>query len=278
MPPGASSEMPGWKPNCQTRRRVVPSDNCATTVDRFLGGRIEIVQPDRGHRAGLDAALLQALIPDEATGRLVDIGTGTGVVALCVACRATNIQATGIDIDMELIKMAKQSLELPRNRGFSDRVTFVAADVLSARPQREAAGLPDNMADWVAMNPPYERSGQVRQSPHVKKRQAHVGDSAMLEGWLRTASGLLKSGGKLALVHRADKLDALLVALNGRIGATTIFPVHARKNETASRVLVTGIKGSKSPLEVRPGIVLHNDAGEWAPFAEEILNGQRYLI
>ena len=255
----------------------MPSDVNAITVDRFLGGRIEIVQPDRGHRAGLDAALLQALIPDNASGRLVDIGTGTGVVALCVACRATNLHVTGIDIDPELTKMAEQSLRLACNSGFSDRVTFVAADALLPRPQREARGLPDNMADWVTMNPPYERSGHVRQSPLLKKRQAHVGDSATLTGWLRTASGLLKSGGNLAIVHRADRLDTLLAELNGRFGATTVRPVHARKGEAASRVLVTGIRGSRSPLKVLPGIVLHNDAGEWAPFAEEILKGQRFV-
>ena len=269
--------MPGWKPNCQTRRRVVPSDTDATTVDRFLGGRIEIVQPERGHRAGLDAALLQALIPDDASGRLVDIGTGTGVVALCIACRATNLQVTGIDIDPELIRMAEQSLKRPINGGFSDRVTFVVADALLLRPRREAAGLADNMADWVTMNPPYERSGHVRQSPHMKRRQAHVGDSATLTGWLRTASGLLKSGGKLAIVHRADRLDTLLAELNGRFGEITIRPVHARNDEAASRVLVTGIRGSRSPLKVLPGIVLHNDAGNWAPFVEDILNGRRFV-
>ncbi len=267
----------GSKPNCRKRKRAVPADRDAVTINGFLGGRIELVQPARGHRAGLDAALLQAMIPNDAAGRLVDIGTGTGVVALSAACRAPNLKATGIDIDPELIAMAARSLELAKNEAFSDRVNFLVADASLSRPERESAGLSDNMAEWVTMNPPYELSGQVRQSPDDKKRQAHVGDSATLEDWVRAASGLLKSGGRLALIHRADKLADLLVGLSVRFGAITIVPVHPRKDEPATRALLSGTKGSRSPLKLLRGIVLHDDGGEWTPFAEEILSGQRSL-
>lgn len=255
----------------------MPADPDAATIDAFLGGRIDIIQPAAGHRAGLDAALLQAMIPENAAGHLVDLGTGTGVVALSAASRALNLQVTGVEIDPDMTAMAEQSLKLPKNQRFIGRVRFLTADAAASRPQREQAGLSDGSADWVTMNPPFERAGRVRQSPDRRRSQAHVGDPGALSDWIGTASGLLKSGGKLAVIHRADALAELLEAARGRVGAIAVYPVYPRTNEPATRLLLSGVKGSRSPLEIRPGIVLHEKDGSWTRFAKEILNGQRNI-
>ena len=255
----------------------MPTDPGAVTIDGFLGGGIDLIQPARGHRAGLDAVLLQALIPNSATGHLVDLGTGTGVVALSTAFRAPSLQVTGIDINPELTELAQDALKLPGNRQFADRVRFLTGDAAAARQEREKAGLADATADWVTMNPPYQCAGRVRLSPDERRRQAHAGNRETLPDWVRTASGLLRHGGKLAVIHRAAALTELLDAVKERFGGVTIWPVHPHQSEPAIRVLLRGTRGSKSPLEIRPGLLLHRQDGAWTSFAQEILNGRRCL-
>jgi len=241
------------------------------TIDGFLGNRIRLIQPAGGHRAGLDAALLQALIPENADGHLVDLGTGTGAVAMAAAARVPALTATGVDFDAAMLDMANRALALPANQAISGRVHFVLADIGSPRPAREAAGLADNSADWVTMNPPFDVAAHVRASPSELKRQAHVGDEHTLADWIRTASGLLKPAGRLAIIHRADALGAVLAELRGRFGAIAIRPVHPREAEPATRILVTAVQGSKGPLSILHGLVLHRADGSWSDEAQAIL-------
>lgn len=269
--------MPGLKPNCRPKRQAVQAEPAEITVDGFLGGRFDLMQPAKGHRAGLDAALLQAMIPASATGYLVDLGTGTGVVALSAASRAPALQVIGVEIDPVLTALAEDSRHLPKNRHFADRVRFLTADATAARQQRETAGLIDGTADWVTMNPPFECAGRVRLSPDERRRQAHVGNGETLQAWTRTASGLLAAGGKLAVVHRADALQDLFDAMRGRFGGVCVHPVHPHENEPAIRILLSATKGSKAPLEIRRGLVLHGKDGDWTPLVQEILNGRRTL-
>jgi tRNA1(Val) A37 N6-methylase TrmN6 len=241
------------------------------TVDGFLGNRVRLIQPNRGHRAGLDAALLQALIPDNAQGRLVDLGTGCGAVAMAAAVRAPALQVAGVDFDTNLIDMAERALALPENAELAGRVRWIVAEIGSARPEREAAGLADDSADWVTMNPPFEIGGLVRASPSEYRRKAHIGTEVTLADWVRTAAGLLKPKGRLALIHRADALANVLAELGGRFGAVTVLPVHPHPDKPATRILVTAVRGSNAPLRLFPPLVLYNDDGGWSEEASAIL-------
>jgi tRNA1(Val) A37 N6-methylase TrmN6 len=247
------------------------------TVDGFLGNRIRLIQPSAGHRAGLDAALLQALVPADAVGHLVDLGTGTGAVAMAAAARVPALTVTGVDFDATMLDMADRALALPENHAISGRLQWVLADICAARPAREAAGLADDSADWVTMNPPFDVSANVRTSPARLKRQAHAGDEHTLTDWIRTASGLLKPAGRLAIIHRADALDAVLAELRGRFGKIAIHPVHPRQGEPATRILVTAVAGSKAPLSILHGLVLHRADGSWSDEAASLLDGETCL-
>lgn len=247
------------------------------TVDGFLGKRVKLIQPAHGHRAGLDAALLQALVPGNASGELVDLGTGCGAVAMAVAARAPALQVTGVDFDAGLLGMAGRALALPENALLADRVRWVLADIRSTRPAREAAGLSDNCADWVTMNPPFGISGQVRSSSSERRRKAHVGDETTLSGWIRTATGLLRPKGRLALIHRADALDNVLGELGRRFGAVSVRPVHPHDRKPATRILVTARLGSNAPLRLLPALVLHQPGGEWSSEVVPLLEGSKTL-
>ena len=247
------------------------------TPDGFLGGRVHLYQPRSGHRAGLDAAFLQACIPAEASGHLIDYGTGCGAVALAAAARAPALTVTGIEREAAMVALAKRALAYPGNAEFAGRVRFIKGDVTAGRPAREALGLGDESADWLVMNPPFATARTVRAAPNRLKAAAHVMNAGGLDAWVRSAAGLLKAKGRLAVIHRADALADLTTALAGRFGAITLLPLHPRSGEAASRLIVTATRGSKAPLRLLAGMVLHEKDGGSTPAAADILHGRSAL-
>lgn len=249
----------------------------ARTQDLFLGGRVALVQARRGHRAGLDAALLQAAVPDDGTGSVADLGAGNGVVALSVAARAEAVRVMGVERDGEALACAAAALDLPHNAGFAPRVRFVQADICAPRTVREAAGLTEASFDWVLMNPPFAETGRVRASPDAARRAAHVAAPEALTTWIATAAGLARAGGRMALVHRSDALPGILEALMGRFGGARLLPFFPRAGEPATRIVVGAVRASRAPIAILPGIVLHDAGGGWTPKAQALLDGSETL-
>lgn len=244
------------------------------SIDAFLGGQVTLVQPLKGHRAGLDAALLQAVVPADASGHAVDLGSGVGTVAFCVAARALGLTVAGVEREADLVACARAALQHPGNRSFADHVRFVEADVTVRREAREAVGLADGCADWVLMNPPFDLEGKVRASPDSGRRGAHVAAADTIGSWCRAAAGLLLPGGRLGLIHRAPALADVLRALAGRFGDVRIVPVQPRADAPATRVLVRATKGSRGGLQIAPPLVLHEADGAWTQPADAILRGR----
>ncbi len=239
------------------------------TVDAFLGGLVTLVQPGKGHRAGLDAALLQALVPADACGHAIDLGAGVGTVGFAVAVRARDLAVTAVEREPALLALGRKALSLPANAGFAGRVTMLQAD--AAAPGELAP------ADWVLMNPPFDEPRRMPPSPDPARRVAHVATAGLLESWTATAVRLLKPGGMLGLIHRTERLPHVLAALADRFGDLRILPVHAAKDRAAIRILVRARRESRGSLKIMPGLVLHRADGGWTEEADAILRGQAEL-
>lgn len=247
------------------------------TTDSFLGGRVVLVQPQKGHRAGLDAALLQAVVPADATGPLIDLGAGVGTVALSAAARAAALRAVAVERDAELVALARAALALPGNADIAGRVDVLEADATALDELRAKLGEAALPADWVLMNPPFDMPGRVRPSPDAGRRGAHVGDAALLPAWCRTAAALLRPGGTLGLIHRAEALPQVLEAVAGAFGGVRILPTHPAKGAPATRIVVTAQRARRAPLSLLPGLVLHKADGGWTEEADAILTGDASL-
>lgn len=232
-----------------------------TTVDAFLGGRLEAIQPARGHhRSGLDAVILAAALGAGVRGRVVDLGAGAGVAGLALAARAPAARIVLVEREADLVACARQALALPANAGFADRVDIVATDLL-AGAARKAAGLLPESFDHALMNPPFHDRTRVRSSPDDFRARAHVLGDGGLDEWFRAAAALVRPQGTLAAILPADRLPAILSACDGRFGALAILPLHPRRDEPATRVLVRGVKASRGPMRLLPGLVLHGAEG-----------------
>jgi tRNA1(Val) A37 N6-methylase TrmN6 len=251
----------------------------AADLSRFHDGAFAVLQPrDGGHRAGLDALLLAAAVPAEATGVLADFGAGVGVAGLAAIARAPDLTAVLVERDPATAALARASLALPETAALAPRARVVEADLTAPAATRVVAGLSPASADWVILNPPFHPAGRVRVSPADNRRAAHVADDGDLDAWLRAAAWALKPAGRVALIYRADALAAVLAALAGRFGALVITPVHPRAGEAAHRIVVTGRLGSRALPIILPGLVLHPDGSNlYLPEADAILRGRAGL-
>jgi tRNA1(Val) A37 N6-methylase TrmN6 len=246
------------------------------TEDRWLGGRLALVQPRRGHRVGTDAALLVAAAGDARQGRIVDIGAGVGAVGLALAKRSTLASVDLVEVDPELAQLAESNAA----RNGLQRVRVWRLDTLSPKERREA-GLVDDLADCVVTNPPFFDAKAVRASPDEGKARAHVlprsEAGATLAGWIQSSVAILAPGGRFVMIHRPDVLSLILAAVGSRLGALALLPVHPTIGASAHRLLVAGVKGSKAPLRLAPGLILHQADGRLTAEADAIHRGERLI-
>ncbi|MCA1300017.1 tRNA1(Val) (adenine(37)-N6)-methyltransferase [Stappia indica] len=232
------------------------------TKDAFLGGQVQILQPAKGfHRAGLDAVYLAAAVPATTKGHVVDLGSGVGTAGFCLAARLPDVRVTLVDRDRQALALAREALDLPENAAFAGRTTLLEADVTARGRERHAAGLTPSLADHVVMNPPYYTGGRFRASPASARAGAHVLEAEGLEPWARVATDILKEGGSLTVIFRADGLGELLEVLPGRFGAIDVIPLRPRPEAAATRILIRAIRASRAPLRLLPGFVLHEGSG-----------------
>jgi tRNA1(Val) A37 N6-methylase TrmN6 len=146
------------------------------TVDDFLGGKVRLIQLKEGYRAGLDAVLLAASIPAAAGDRALDIGAGTGSVAICLAARCAGVLADGLEIQDGLVALAEKNVTL---NGLAGRVKIYQGSVVG-NPEE----IPENFYNHVFANPPYLEGDSAIPPPVESKGIAYVGGEATLEHWV----------------------------------------------------------------------------------------------
>jgi FkbM family methyltransferase len=240
-----------------------------TTDDLFLGGALRIRQPRHGYRAGTDAVLLAASIAPKtaAAGPVLDVGAGVGVVGLCVAARYPDARVVLIERDPHLVALARDNVN--RNN-LSDRVSVVEADIMRATGALERTDIKSDSFAVVLANPPYHDDGRSTAAESRLKAVSHQMPEEALDAWARFMCRMLAPRGRAAMIHKAEALPRILSAFDGRFGAIGVLPIYPRAGEPAIRVIVEGIKGSRAPLYLKPGLVLHGPQQDFVPEIEAV--------
>ena len=233
------------------------------TEDLILGGRVRVRQPARGYRVNLDTVLLAAAVEAVDGGRYLETGCGVGGALLCAAARAPGARFLGVERDANIAALASENVAL---NAMADRVEIVTGDAL------------DKYANWgvfegVFMNPPFDREGEGR-APAEARRHAHIAE-APISVWVAALADRLTGGAALTLIHRAAKTGEILAAFEGRLGGVELIPVFPRVGASASRVLIRARKGSRAPISIGQGIVLHDSLNaKYTELVEGILRGE----
>lgn len=240
------------------------------TDDAFLGGALNLLQPRTGYRAGVDAVLLAASVPCAATTheRVLDAGGGVGTVGLSVVKRCPGATAVLLERAPRLVDLARENVA--RN-GLGERVQVFSGDLTASWSEMAGEGLAPESFDHVVANPPFHTDGQGTPSPDPWKSVAHSMPEGDLDLWGRLLARMAVPGGTGTMIHKAEALSAVMGAMTGRFGGLKILPVYARAGQPAIRIIVQGTKGSKAPITILPGFVLHGEGNAFTPAAEAIL-------
>jgi len=233
------------------------------TADAFYNGRITIKQNKNGYRFSIDAILLAAFVRPEKNDRIVDLGTGCGIIPLILTQRYPGIRVYGIEIQEQLAALA--NLNIKENQR-DDRITILRADMKDLKPDMLSG--PANM---VVSNPPYRKFDSGRINPDPQKAVARHEIKADLNDLLQSAVRLLNISGKFFAVYPAWRMVDLLAGMRAHgIEPKYIRMVHSKKHEDAELILVKGVKGSRPGLKTGPPLVIYSDSGGYTDEVRKI--------
>ncbi|UFZ07350.1 methyltransferase [Bradyrhizobium ontarionense] len=248
------------------------SDAADISEDAVLGGRLRLRQPTSGHRAGHDAILLAAATAARPGDRVVDLGAGVGTAGLALARRVDGVALTLVEREPGLASLARDNA-----RANELQADVAVLDVAADAAAFAAAGLGSDSVDVVLMNPPFHDAARHRASPDATRAAAHMSTATTLEIWTQAARRMLKSGGVLTLIWRADGLGEVLAALTRGFGSLAVQPVHGHPARPAIRILVRAVKGGRAPTQMLAGVMLNEAAGGPSDEVVRVLEGQGAL-
>ena len=216
------------------------------TLDAFLGGRLQIRQPRRGYRAGVDPVLLAASITARPGQSVLELGCGVGTAILCLGRRLPGLAMTGVELQPDYAELARHNA----------KANDLPLDVITADLLALPAELRQRRFDHVMMNPPYfdRDAGTSAADPG---RDTALGGATPLADWLDIGARRLAPKGYLTLIQRMERLPEALTALQGRLGSIVIRPVAGRPERAPGLFILRARQEGRAPFRLLPTLVMH---------------------
>ena len=241
------------------------------TKNSFLGGGIEIWQPKKGYRAGIDPILLAASVNVSEGQKVLDLGCGVGTASFAIGYRVKNVELYGIEIQKVFADLADLN---SKENGIEFQVECTNISNLSSN-------ITSKNFDHVIANPPYfDRKSSVRGINLSKEKS--FGDTRPISEWLKVAAKRAKPKGFVHFIVRSDRLMEIFTNMPNSLGSLVITPVISRKNENAKLTILHAKKNGRAGLIISSPIVLHpleSDSREkYVPEVEKVFRNGASLI
>ena len=208
-----------------------------------LDKRLQIIQKNDGYKYGEDTILLFKLFQESLNKKnikLLDIGTGNGILPILLSDNEFLSELIGIDIQRENIERAIKALELNKIR---KNVIFECMDIKEYKNS--------NYFDVIISNPPYmeENGKKINENEHKAISRHEI--KLTLSEFISNAKRLLKPIGSLYFIHRTHRLVEIVKSLDkNNFSIKRMIFIYSTKNNKSSMVFIEAIKGKKVKLEV----------------------------
>lgn len=236
-------------------------------IDDLLTNNLKIIQSDEVFSFSLDAVLLTHFCHVPKRGKLIDLCTGNGVIPILLTTRS-ECHIVGVEIQPRLHDMALRSVRL---NGLESSIDIVCDDVRRAH-ERFGHGV----FDHVTMNPPYlpAESSMPNVNPFIAAARHEL--NGTLDEMIAACARLVKSGGKVSIVHRPARLTEIIDTMRKyRLEPKRMRFVHPRLEEEANMVLIEAIKDGGVELRLLPPLIVFAHGQTYTPELQRIFYGRK---
>lgn len=223
-------------------------------VDDLQRNGLKIIQKTDGFCFGMDAVLLSGFAHVKRGEKVLDMGTGTGIIPLLLSAKTEGKHYTALEIQEEIAKMASRSVAINH---LEEKIEIVNGDIKEASRIFGAASF-----DVVTTNPPYMNDAHGLKNPTEVKAISRHEVLCTLEDVVREGAKVLKSGGRMYMVHRPHRLIEIITAMKQyKMEPKRMCMVHPFKDKEANMVLIEAVKGGGSWLKMEAPIIVYKELG-----------------
>lgn len=230
-------------------------------VDDLQRKGYKIIQNEEKFCFGMDAVLLSSFTMVKPGEKVLDLGTGTGIIPILLEAKTEGEHFTGLEIQAESADMARRSVEM---NGLSGKIDIVEGDI------KEASKIfGKNTMNVVTVNPPYMNDLHGIKNPELPKAIARHEVLCTLEDVVREGAAVLKQNGRMYMVHRPHRLVEIITTMvKYKLEPKRMRLVHPYKDKEANMVLIEALKGGKSMIKVEEPLIVYKDVNV---YTEELL-------
>lgn len=230
--------------------------------EEFLPGSLKILQAEDGYRYSIDPFLLAAFVSFPIGSKVVDLGSGSGVISLLLSQKDPMAKVVGLELQQALVERSRRSVVL---NGFQNRIEILQGDVRDL-----PANLLPGAFDVVVSNPPYRKVASGRLASGDERCRARHELAGGLVDFLKAANSLLKTGGRFFVVYLAERLPELMAEMRSlRLEPKRLRMVCSRAGDEARLILVEGRKNARPGLKVESPLIIYQGAGR--DYSDEVL-------
>lgn len=237
-------------------------------IDDLQYKGLKIIQNTKGFCFGIDSVILSDFAKNIKKGsKVVDLGTGTGIIGLLL-CKKTELkEIVGVEIQKEVAEMANRSIKLNK---LEDKFKILNTDINKIFEDKL---LEKNKFDVVVMNPPYKEKGTGKINEVDSKIISRHEVKATLSDFIKVASNLLKDKGEIYIVHKPERMPDIIQKMReNKIEPKEIKTVYSNKKTEASLILIKGIKGANKFFKILEPLYIYEEKGEYTKEIKEIYN------
>ncbi|MBO5454158.1 MAG: tRNA1(Val) (adenine(37)-N6)-methyltransferase [Clostridia bacterium] len=203
---------------------------------------------------GTDAVLLANFALPKKNAEVLDIGTGNGIIPILLSAKCHAKKITAVEIQSPCARLAEENVQMNK---LNDLIEIVHGDINNT-------DLFDKEFDYITCNPPYKKNGSGIKNPTSAVAIARHEITCTLDGLIKRSSDLLKDKGKIAMVHKPERLSEIIYLMKlNRIEPKRLQLIYAREGTAPCLILIEGAKNGGEELKILPPLYIYDKDGNY---------------
>ncbi len=236
-------------------------------IDDLQRDGLSIIQKEKAFSFGVDAVLIANFTQVKKDEKVLDIGTGTGIIPILLSAKTEASSIVGVEIQDEMAEMANRSVKM---NSLDEKIEIVCDDI------KEFAKSNLSSFDVVVSNPPYFKHASAMISDNSSKMISRHEIKINVEELFLSANRLLKPKGRFYLIHRPDRMvDIFYEARKNKLEVKQAKMVYSRQGEKAKLIVLECIKGAGSEIRWQKPLFIYEDNGEYSKEIYEIYENSK---